>query len=122
MGLIFRVSYIYLKIHMPKHNRYTFTIMASALYINRDDYGRILEWGQNSSDEWYHPVSRSQFTQGLHLVKAGDIIEFILDGVSSNVQVVEVGTIYEYPLLRHANGDFNLTHMRADRVIRVKRV
>lgn len=107
---------------MPKHILYTSTIMASALYTTRDDYTSILEWGQNSSDEWYHPVSRSQFTQGLHLVKGGDIIEFILDGVSSNVQVVEVGTIYEYPLLRHANGDFNLTHMRADRVIRVKRV
>jgi len=90
MGLIFRVSYIYLKIHMPKHTLYIFTIMASALYTTRDDYTSILEWGQNSSDEWYHPVSRSQFTQGLHLVKAGDVIEFILDGVSSNVQLVEV--------------------------------
>ena len=107
---------------MPKHILYTFTIMASALYTNKDDYAHILEWGQNSSDEWYHPVSRSQFTQGLHLVKAGDVIEFILDGVSSNVQVVEVGTIYEYPLLKHANGDFNIMTMRVDRVIHIKRV
>jgi len=107
---------------VPKHILYTFTIMPPALYATRDTYAQVLQWGQNSSDEWYHPVSRSQFTQGLYLLKAGDTIEFILDGVSNEVQVVEVGTIYEYPLLKHVNGEFNLMNLRVDRVIRVKRV
>lgn len=96
--------------------------MSCALYSTKDAYARILEWGQNSSDEWYHPVSRSQFAQGLNLVKAGDTIEFILDGVSKNIQILEVGNIYDYPLLRHVNGDFNLINIHVDRVIRVKRV
>ena len=95
--------------------------MSSALYSTKDTYEQILQWGQNSSDEWYHPVSRSQFTR-LSTIKVGDIIPFILDGVSNNIQVVEVGNIFDYPLLRHTNGDFNLINMRVDRVIRVKRI
>lgn len=113
---------MYLNTHAPKRSLYTTTIMSKALYASKEDYARILEWGQNSSNEWYHPVSRSQFTQGLSSVKAGDSIEFILDGISMGVQVVSIGTIYEYPLLRHVNGEFNLINMRADRVIYVKRV
>ena len=107
---------------MPKHILYTSTIMPGALYATNDTYTRILEWGQNSFDEWYHPVSRSEFANSLYLVNAGDTIEFILDGVSIRVQVLEIGEIYDYPLLKHVNGEFNLTHMRADRVIRIKRV
>ena len=118
----FRVNQIKLNIHVPKRSLYTMTIMSRALYATKEEYERILEWGQNSSDEWHHPVSRSQFTKGLTSIKAGDTIEFILDGVSSGVQVVEIGNIYDYPLLKHVNGDFSLTGMRADRVIRVKRI
>lgn len=105
---------------MPKRSLYTTTIMSRALYASKEEYANILEWGQNSSDEWYHPVSRSQFTKGLASVKAGDTIEFILDGISKEVQVVEIGNIYDYPLLKHINGEFSLSGMRADRVIRVK--
>ena len=90
-----------------------------ALYATAETYACILEWGQNNSSEWYHPVSRAQFT-GLHPIKAGDIIEFVLDGVSKPIEVLEVGEIYEYPLLKHKNGEFNLSEMRADRVVRVR--
>lgn len=96
--------------------------MPPTLYASNDEYAQILQWGKNSSDEWYHPVSRSQFTQGLYLVNEGDTIEFVLNGVSNNVQVVEVGHIYDYPLFKHINGEFNLMNMRVDRVIRVKRI
>ncbi len=96
--------------------------MSRALYASKEEYACILEWGQNSSNEWYHPISRSQFTKGLASIKPGDTIEFILDGVSTGVEVVEVGNIYDYPLLKHVNGEFSLTSMRADRIIRVKRV
>lgn len=92
----------------------------SILYATQESYSRILEWGQNTTDDWYHPVSRSQF-QNLISLKEGDIIEFSLDGVSREVQVVEIGTIYGYPLLKHINGDFNIS-LLVDRVIRVKRV
>lgn len=92
----------------------------SILYATKESYSRILEWGQNTTDDWYHPVSRSEF-QKLISLKEGDIIEFSLDGVSKEVQVVEIGTIYGYPLLKHINGDFNIS-LRVDRVIRVKRV
>lgn len=107
---------------MPKRSLYKTTIMSMALYASKEEYANILEWGQNSSDEWYHPVSRSQFTKGLASIKAGNTIEFILDGVLTGVQVVEVGNIYDYPLLKHVNGEFSLSGMRADRVIRVKRI
>ena len=118
----FKVRSFNLNIDVPKRSLYTTTIMSMALYANKEEYACILEWGQNSSDEWYHPVSRSQFTMGLSSIKPGDTIEFILDGVSTGVQVVEVGNIYDYPLLKHINGEFSLTGMRADRVIRVKRI
>ena len=118
----FRINQFYLNTHAPKRSLYTTTIMSKALYASKEDYARILEWGQNSSNEWYHPVSRSQFTQGLSSVKPGDSIEFILDEISNCVQVVSIGTIYEYPLLRRVNGEFNLINMRTDRVIRVKRL
>lgn len=118
----FKVRSFYLNIHVPKRSLYTTTIMSRALYASKEEYANILEWGQNSSDEWYHPVSRSQFTKGLASVKAGDTIEFILDGISKEVQVVEIGNIYDYPLLKHINGEFSLSGMRADRVIRVKRI
>lgn len=87
------------------------------LYATKESYSRILEWGQNTSEEWYHPVSRSQF-QSLSSIKEGDIIEFVLDGLSKGVQVLEVGKIYDYPLLKHVNGDFKVGFL-VDRVVRV---
>ena len=90
------------------------------LYATKESYSRILEWGQNTCQEWYHPVSRSQF-QNLSSLKAGDLIEFVLDGVSNGVQVLEVGTLYDYPLLKHVNGDFKVD-LLVERVVRVKRV
>lgn len=92
-----------------------------ALYATTETYASILAWGQNNSTEWYHPVSRAQFT-GLSGMKVGDTVEFILDGVSKPVQVLEIGEIYEYPLLKHKNGEFTLSEMRADRVVRVRAV
>lgn len=89
------------------------------LYATKESYSRILEWGQNTYQEWYHPVSRSQF-QNLSSLKAGDLIEFVLDGVSNGVQVLEVGTLYDYPLLKHVNGDFKVD-LLVERVVRVKR-
>jgi hypothetical protein len=93
----------------------------SILYATKESYSRILEWGVNTSAEWYHPVSRSQF-QSLISINKGDVIEFVLDGVSKKVEVLEIGTIYDYPLLKHMNGDFNLSDLLVERVIRVKRV
>ena len=105
---------------MPKHILYTPYIMPKTLYATKESYEHILRWGQNSTDEWYHPVSRSQFAQGLHSVNVGDQIEFILDGLTRGIQVLEIGTIYDYPLLKHVNGDFNISNLLVDRVIRVK--
>jgi hypothetical protein len=105
---------------MPKYILYTAYIMPQALYATKESYDHILKWGQNSADEWYHPVSRRQFAEGLHSVNVGDQIEFVLDGVTRGVQVLEVGTIYDYPLLKHVNGDFNISNLLVDRVIRVK--
>ena len=91
------------------------------LYATKESYSRILEWGVNTSAEWYHPVSRSQF-QSLSSINKGDVIEFVLDGVSMAVQVLEIGTFYDYPLLKHVNGDFNLSDLLVERVVRVKRI
>lgn len=95
--------------------------MSGKLYATKESYSRILEWGQNNSDEWYHPISRSQY-QSLTSVNEGDTIEFYLDGVCTPVQVLEVGKIYEYPLLRHINGEFRIYNLMVDRVFRVKRL
>lgn len=93
--------------------------MPRTLYSTKDTFKKILAWGQNTVNEWYHPVSRSEFTS-LHSVKAGDVIECVIDGMSKGVTVEKVGEIHEYPLLKHVHGDF--TDMRADRVILVKRM
>ena len=106
---------------MPKRPFYTYTRMPSTLYVTKESYSRILEWGQNTSEEWYHPVSRSQF-QILSSIHEGDIIECVIDGLSKGVQVLEIGTIYGYPLLKHVNGDFKISDLLVDRVIHVKRV
>jgi hypothetical protein len=90
------------------------------LRATQESYATILAWGQNTLKEWDHPVSRSQFADGLHAIKAGECIEFILDGRATTVEVVRVGEIYEYPLLKHTYGDFPLSDMKVDRVIRVK--
>ena len=90
------------------------------LYATKESYSRILEWGQNTSEDWYHPVSRSQF-QSISSIKEGDVIDFVLDGLSNVVQVLEVGKIYDYYLVKHVNGDFKV-HFLVDRVVRVKRV
>lgn len=101
---------------MSIYPRTNFYRMAT-LYATKESYSRILEWGVNTSEEWYHPVSRSQF-QRLSSVKQGDIIEFVLDGLSKGVQVLEIGNIYDYYLLKHTNGDFKVGFL-VDRVIRV---
>lgn len=92
--------------------------MPRTLYSTKDSFKKILAWGQNTVNEWYHPVSRSEFT-GLHSVKTGDAIDCVVDGVSNGVRVVRVGEIYEYPLMKHVHGDFGT---RADRVILVTRI
>jgi hypothetical protein len=91
------------------------------LYATKESYPRILEWGQNTTEEWYHPVSRSQF-HSLSSVKEGDIIEFVLDGLSKEVKVLEVGKMCEYYLLKHVNGDFKMPDTCVENVIRVVRV
>ena len=104
---------------MPKHSLYIPRIMANTLYATKENYERILEWGQNTSEQWYHPVSRGQF-QKLHTVKAGDIIEFMYDGLCRGVKVLEVGEVYDYPAMKKVNGDFKIPEMRVERVILVK--
>lgn len=104
-------------VKMPNCNYYTITRMPT-LYATKESYSRILEWGQNTSEEWYHPVSRSQF-QSLSSVKQGDIIEFVLDGVPKDIQVLEVGKMCEYYLLKHVNGDFKMPDTFVENVIRV---
>jgi phosphoribosylformylglycinamidine (FGAM) synthase PurS component len=88
------------------------------LYATKESYPRILEWGQNTAEEWYHPVSRRQF-HSLSSVKKGDIIEFVLDGLSKEVQVLEVGKMCEYYLLKHVNGDFKMPDTFVENVIHV---
>jgi len=96
--------------------------MVTALCATKETYSRILAWGQNNVDEWYHPFSRSQYAQGLSKLTVGNTVEFILDGVSNQVRVLTVGEIYTYPLLKKTNGDFNIPDMYVDRVIHVKRI
>ena len=94
----------------------------NTIYANKDSFKRILAWGNNDSESWYHPVSRAQFSRTLTTVKVGDVIEFILDGAQSGVEVLEIGEIYDYPGLKHIYGDFNIGDLIVDRVLLVKRV
>jgi uncharacterized protein YkvS len=103
----------------PKHSIYIPKIMAKTLYATKEGYEKILQWGQNTTEQWYHPVSRGQF-QALHTVKVGDIIEFIYDGLSRGVEVLEIGEVYDYPAMKNINGDFKIPEMRVERVILVK--
>lgn len=103
----------------PKHRIYIPRIMEKTLYATKENYERILEWGTNTTEQWYHPISRGQF-QKLHTVKAGDIIEFMYDGLSRGVQVLDVGEVYDYPGMKNIYGDFKIPEMRVERVMLVK--
>jgi hypothetical protein len=92
--------------------------MPRTLYSTKDAFKKILAWGQNTVDQWYHPVSRPDFT-GLISVKSGDVIQHVVDGVSTGVKVEKVGKIYEYPPMKHLHGDIG---MQADRLILVSRI
>ena len=94
--------------------------MPAILQATKESYSKILAWGDNNTNEWYHPVSRAQFAQGLSSLNPGDSVEFVLEGVSRSVEVVSICNIYEYPLLRHVNGDFQISSLYVERVIRVK--
>ena len=94
--------------------------MCAKLYANKESYAKILTWGKNNMNEWYHPVSRAQFAQGLGSLNPGDLVDFVLEGVSQKVQVVSIGKIYDYPLMRHVNGDFPISTLHVDRVILVR--
>ena len=91
----------------------------ASLSADIESYNAILAWGQNTVSDWFHPVTRGEFVQGLESVKVGDIIQFILDGTARPVQVVSTGANYEYSHLKHLYGDVNLP-LRFERVIRVK--
>ncbi len=97
--------------------------MPRTLYSTKDAFKKILAWGQNTVDQWYHPVSRPEFTalssQSGQRLSAGDVIQHVVDGVSTGVKVEKVGEIYEYPRMKHVYGDFGT---RADRVILVTRI
>lgn len=102
------------RIHIPR-------IMPNTLYATKENYARILEWGQNTAEKWYHPVSRAQF-QKIHTVKVGDVIEFNYDGLSRGVKVLEIGEVYDYPIMKHVNGEFKIPEIRVERTILVKAV
>jgi hypothetical protein len=91
----------------------------ASLSADTKTYNAILAWGQNTLNDWFHPVTRGEFVQGLESVKVGDIIQFILDGTARPVQVVSTGANYEYSHLKHLYGDVDL-QQRFERVIRVK--
>ena len=120
--LWFRVLEDFNETIMPKRVLFRIHIMPNTLYADSDEYKKILAWGQNTSDEWYHPVSRHQFAKGLTEIKVGDLIPFSIDGLSQPVEVLEIVRIYDYPKMRHVNGDFHISTLLVDRVIRVKRV
>lgn len=86
--------------------------------IDANSYAVILAWGQNSAADWFHPVTRGEFVQGLESLKVGDIVPFLLDGVSKQVKVVSTGANYEYSHLKHLYGDVNLPQ-RFERVLRL---
>jgi uncharacterized protein YkvS len=102
---------------------YKTKINPDTLYATKETYAQILDWGENNYTSWYHPVSRAEFTRYLKTLKVGDIIEFIVkDGLSTGVEVIEVGEIYDYPKQKHKYGDFKINGLIVDRLIRVKRV
>lgn len=107
---------------MSKAILYKVHRMPNTLYANSEAYKAILAWGQNCSDEWCHPVSRHQFAEGLSTLAAGDTIPFELDGISQPVKVLSIGTIYDYSKMKSLNGDFQISTLLVDRVIRVRRV
>ena len=96
-------------------------VMPNTLYATKESYARILEWGENNSQFWWHPVSRSDFTH-LHTLRVGDIIDCIIDEVSKKVEVLRICEVHEYAALKSLNGDFNIFNMRVDRAIYVKSV
>ena len=96
--------------------------MNPILYADNETYEKILAWGDNNRDEWYHPLSRSDLTRGFNTLKAGDYIDFILDGVSSKVQVVSSISSSVYGKLKHVRGEFSLCSMKVSVVLCVRRV
>ena len=122
MKLWFRVLEDFNESIMPKRVLFTVHIMPNTLYADSERYKKIMAWGQNNSDEWYHPVARHEFARGLTTLKVGDTIPFKLDDISQPVKVLDIGTIYDFPKLRHANGDFHISSLLVDRVILVRRV
>lgn len=112
---------IHFHLAKPKLSFYTPSRMPRTLYSTKDAFKKILAWGQNTVDQWYHPVSRPEFTalssQSGQRLSAGDVIQHVVDGVSNDVKVgLGEG---EYPRMKHVHGEFG---MRSDRVILVKRV
>ena len=93
----------------------------ASLFADTETYRAILAWGQNTASDWFHPVTRGEFVQGLESVKVGDIIQFVLNGTAMPVQVVSTGANYEYSHLKHLYGEVNLP-LRFERVLRVRAV
>jgi hypothetical protein len=94
--------------------------MHPSLSADAATYKAIMAWGNNTADAWYHPVTRAEFT-GLGSLRAGDTIDFILDGVSQPVQVVNIGAIYNFPLMKQLYGEVNVP-VKFDRYIYVRKV
>lgn len=91
--------------------------MPLKLYADNETYQSILGWGENNSNEWYHPISRSELTQGFHTLNAGDRIEFILDGVSHEVEVVKKVDRSEYGRLKYVRGELSVSSKKVEVVI-----
>ena len=87
--------------------------------IDANSYAVILAWGQNTAADWFHPVTRGEFVQGLESLKVGDTFAFTVDGVSKQVKVVSTGANYEYSHLKHLYGDVDLPQ-RFERVLRLR--
>jgi len=101
--------------------------MSQVLFVNDESWSRIMDWGQNSPNDWYHPITNRQFEErGFGNSKVNDIIPLNLGPGKgyTKVQIISLGA-NDYTHLRKVYGDFEIPRNiipSVDRVIRVRRV
>ena len=93
------------------------------MFADDSFYPRVMRWGQNHEDDWWQPITTSQFAEyGFETAKIGDRATFWLNDDSYEVVIVGMVDKKGYQELAKVYGEFQMRDWQIDHLIRMRTI
>ena len=93
------------------------------MFADDSFYPLVMRWGQNHEDDWWQPITASQFAEyGFENTKIGDRATFWLNDESYEVVIVGMVDKKGYQELAKVYGEFQMRNWQIDHLIRMRTI